>query len=406
MTSSGTVTKVKNFRVVAVIAALAASALTMAAIVFTQTGGTTGSNADTGYWAKRWHACENKAAKTTDQVMEESYDCLRSAIRDAVTSGNFEPFVAAGQPILDENIMLAYVCHIPGHDLGPELLEHFGGSYSKAIKGLNANICGSGIVHGVVDVWGKSKHSPEAWLEISQACIEANMVRYNACGDAMGHSAYESMDQNLGDAIGICNTFSEAWIRNSCSNGAFMQSQYPQSSALKQTRSANMPENWSDLITFCDSLTHRNEGTMDGCYGGAGWVMGNTIFHELQEMQKLPDEKDSTPEQDAFVVERIKYAMDACESTGAAAHGSADVCSWLMLARMPLFFYLNIEKFEKFCETVSVGRKETMFSNCLASGQEHISPEQKKYLRDKYPEVAAIMDGRNPLEAGLVGKGE
>lgn len=373
----------------------------VAVVAFSASSTPTGSDA-VEFWSKRWVACQDSAALTTDEVMADSYDCLRSLISDAVKSNSFEALVNAGTPILDNDIKLAYVCHIPGHDLGAEFVEYFEGDYSKAIMTLNANICGSGIVHGILDVWGKTTHSTGEWLQVGEACIEANKVRYNACADAVGHAAYESKGRDLAAAIGVCDAMQQDWLRNACTNGAIMQSQYPQSSALKETRSANMPQDWGDLVRFCDALPYTNPGTMDGCYGGSGWVMGNTIFHELQERATLPDEKQSTPEQDRYVVERAKYALDACEASTPGNRGNPDVCQWLMLARMPLFFYLDIPKFVTFCRDTTDGRPETLFLNCLASGQEHISPEQKQQLVDEFPEVGELMRLRNPVEADLV----
>ena len=399
-----TMKTVKKFRIIALIAA-AFSMVLAGTVVYIAKGGETVLSAkgdQSAYWSKRWLACEDKTLLTTEAVLEHSYDCLKIMIRDAVTTNNFDPMAEAAWPILDKNIELAYTCHIPGHDLGLEFVRYFKNDYPLAIRTLNANICGSGIVHGIYDVWGKEKHTLAEWIKVGNACIQANLIRYNACGDAIGHSAYESLGEDLAGAIGICNEQAQMWIRNACANGAFMQSQYPQSSALKATREANMPDDWADLIKFCDSLPYSNDGTMDGCYGGAGWVMGNTIFKEMNALATLPDERLSNPAQDKAVVERIRYATDACNATKGSNKGNPMTCEALMLARMPLFFYLNIPKFIDFCQKVGAKRDYEFLIQCLASGQEHISAEQKQEIWEQFPEAEQAMRDRNPRDAGLI----
>ena len=378
---------------------------TLVVVISAGTGKLAGS-ADPEYWSKRIIACQDKSLSTTDAVLAHSYDCLKNSIRDSVYNDSFDSWVAAAQPIMAEDIRLEYVCHIPGHDLGAELSKHFSGDFRRAIMTLGWDICGGGIVHGVFDVWGKSQHSPEEWLEIGQACIDQNKLRYSTCGDAIGHSAYESLGQDLAASIGLCDSLQELWIQNSCANGAFMQKYYPQSSALKYTRDAVIPP-WAELVDFCDKLPYENVGTNDGCYGGAGWVIGNTIFFNLALLTTTGNEYESTPAMDAEVVRQVNEAVAACEVNVASGtnKGNPTVCVDLMLNRMPLFWYMNTDKFIAFCKEVSVGRQEMFFERCLAGGLEHITPDALAEIVKRHPSAADIIRARNPYLAGLVGAG-
>jgi hypothetical protein len=389
-------------KVLMIVAGLTVSALSAVAVVVV-TGGGFSEPAGEQYWAKRIVACQDRTLMTTEEVLEHSYDCLKDTIRDAVTSESFDAWYRAAAPVMANDIKLEYVCHIPGHDLGAELVEYFDGDYRRAILTVGYDICGGGIVHGVFDVWGKQRHPLATWLEIGQACIEQNRLRYSTCGDAVGHAAYESTGQDLRAAIGICDKLPEMWIQNSCANGAFMQTYYPQSSALKYTRDVPIPA-WEELIDFCDELPYERVGTLDGCYGGAGWVIGNTIFMNMQALSDGGDEYDANTAQQEAVVTQAREAISACESNTPLNKGNPAVCIDLMLNRMPLFWYMDPQRFEQYCRSVSDGRDEMFFHRCLAGGAEHIDADPLRELSERYPEVGEIIRSRNPVLAGLVGR--
>jgi hypothetical protein len=398
---------VQKRRLLLAVTGVALSGLIATLVVFITAGdGKLVGPANADYWSKRIVTCQDTSLLTTDAVLKHSYDCLKSSIRDAVYNESFDQWVAAAEPIMAEDIKLEYVCHIPGHDLGAELSDYYGGDFRRAIMALGWDICGGGIVHGIFDVWGKSQHSPESWLEIGQACIDQNKLRYSTCGDAIGHSAYESLGQDLSKSIGLCDSMPESWIQNSCANGAFMQKYYPQSSALKYTRASVIPP-WKELVMFCDDLPYEDFGTNDGCYGGAGWVIGNNIFFNLAALTTTSNEYDSTPAMDAEVIKQVKEGFLACEVNVASGKnkGNPTVCVDLMLNRMPLFWYMDTDKFINFCTEVTLGREKGSLERCLAGGLEHITPGSMGKVVERFPSVADTIRARNPYLAGLVGNG-
>jgi hypothetical protein len=396
----GTVHEVRSRRVLLVLSGLVVSVVSAVAVIAVSGGLDT--KAGPSYWEKRILACQDKSLLTTDEVLDHAYDCLKGTIRDAVLSESFDAWYQAAAPVMANDVKLEYVCHIPGHDLGAEFVEYFDGDFRRAVMTLGYDICGGGIVHGVFDVWGKQPHPLSTWLEIGDACIEQNRIRYSTCGDAVGHAAYESTGQDLAAAIGICDLLPEAWIQNSCANGAFMQKYYPQSSALKYTRKVPIPA-WEELVDFCDELPTRNVGTLDGCYGGAGWVIGNTIFMNMSRLADTGDEYVANAAQQRAVVEQAGEAIKACESNVPANKGNPQVCIDLMLNRMPLFWYMDTDRFEQYCREVTGERDDQFFLRCLAGGAEHIDAGPLQALTEKYPTVGEIIKGRNPVLAGLVG---
>lgn len=387
----------KRLKLLAVAALVAISAGSAVFVVSVKGAETTDIPVE--YFTKQILACQDPTLDDTGEVMDRSYECLKEIISTAIFNKSFPNFVKAADPIMARDIKLEYVCHIPAHDIGRQVVEFYDSNWREAILALGYDLCGSGFVHGVYDVWGLEQHTDAEWVEIGSYCEEAVKIRYNACGDAIGHSAYESAGQDLEKAMMICNLQKSNLVSIPCSNGAYMQANFPQSTKLKKAREVVLEpsENWSDFVTFCDRVPFTNPGAREGCYYGAGWVIGNTIFFELQKVRPADnDEFSSTPEMDAKVLELISYAIDACESGAMNVKEIKYGCSYIMLARMPLFYYMNQEKFIDFCEK-SVARfpeESGMLLECLASGHEHITPESMRALVDTYPGLDKVMTRR------------
>jgi hypothetical protein len=111
-------------------------------------------------------------------------------------------------------------------------------------------------VHSIYDIWGIEPHTQEEWVQAGNHCWEAIQIRYSACGDAVGHAAYESAGEDLRQAMIICDWQREIQIQTPCANGAYMQANFPQSTKLKQAREVVLrdPSDWGDFVTFCDTV--------------------------------------------------------------------------------------------------------------------------------------------------------
>ena len=366
-------------------------------IVFINKEGVVSKNIDSDYWGKRINGCNDTSLVDTGEVLEHTYECLKSTIWDAVTTKSFANFAKAAEPIMANDIRYEYVCHIPGHDLGKDIIEFYNYNYRDAILDMSYDLCGGGFVHGIYDVWGLEKHEISEWVKIGDFCWEAIQVRYSACADAIGHSGYESSDQSLREAMLICDAQQEEMIQTPCSVGAFMQAYFPQSTKLKKERAPKvMPEKeWDSIIQFCDSIPFANFGAKSGCYYGGGWVIGNIIYFKLQEFRSnvSQDEFTSTPEMDKEVLRLIDLAVTSCLSSSIGRSDNVyKGCIYIMLARMPLFFYMaGNDKLIDFCKKSVAKLDEDMFLECLASGHEHITPKNMRDLMNRYEGLESVM---------------
>ena len=347
------------------------------------------------YWAKNITLCQNKTLATEEEVFKFSYTCLKNSIRSSVYNESFFNWVKAAEPIMANDVRLEYVCHVPGHDLGKEFSDYFQNDYRRAIMSLGFDICGGGIVHGIFDVWGAESRDIKDFLDISQACLEQNLIRYSTCGDAIGHAAYESYGQSIELAIEVCDKLQQNWIRNTCANGVFMQRYFPQSSKNKLTRNEPVPE-WDKLIELCNKIIYTQPGTSNGCYSGAGWVIGNDIYFKSQKYNRSGNDLIATEEGIAIAIKMITKAQSACLVGFAEGSNKSfpSYCINLMISRMPLFWYGDKDKFIENCEKANRVllpiEGYDFLTNCLAGGFEHINKADMKYITEKFPLVNNI----------------
>jgi hypothetical protein len=383
-----------NKKLLAAVAMLAISTLSAGTIVLLQTKDK--EPAPVEYWSKRITACQDTSLQDTGDVLEHSYDCLKSAIADAVFSKSFANFAAAAEPIMANDIKLEYVCHIPAHDLGRDIIEFYDYDWKTAIADMSYDLCGGGFVHSIYDIWGLEQHTQEEWVEVGDHCWDAIQVRYSACGDAVGHAAYESAGEDLRQAMIICDWQRELMIQSPCANGAYMQANFPQSTKLKQARQVVLrePSEWDEFVTFCDTVPFNSVGAKEGCYFGAGWVIGNTIFMMMQQARnelQVWDEFQSTPQLEERVLELVEYGVDACEAGAIDNVHVTYGCIYIMLARMPRFYYMDTPRFEELCRRSVEGFPESLYIECLASGHEHITPASMQDLINRYDGLREVL---------------
>lgn len=367
---------------------------------------------DTVYWTKRLNGCQVKGTVTAEQVMDLTYDCLYDAMKDAIWNRSYDDFNEALRPLAREDVMLEYVCHIPGHDLGREIVRKYNNDYHRAIVELASDLCGSGIIHGIYDIFGEAKQTDDDWKMVGDACVFSNQKAFNACGDAIGHAAYESTGRDLGAAMQICDLMSQPWVQYTCANGAYMQANFPQSTKLKKIATPPAKEDpalWGPFVEFCDRQTFKNVDTMNGCYGGAGWVMGNTIYTSNATFNKERvvlgyqiDEMKAVPEQEELVLSRAGAAIDVCLSGKMGGEAKLD-CVADMLSRMPIFFYRGgIDNLERYCVSLTGDLDAVFLDRCIAGAQQHVPTGDITELVRRHEGALRFVHVSNPRLGGEI----
>lgn len=354
------------------------------------------TTAPVSYWNTRLLACQDKSITNTSDMMLEKYDCLRSALLDAVESNSIANYVSAISPIAESDVIFEQACHIPGHDIGKEVLKIYKGSWRDAIINTAYDVCGGGLVHGLYDEWGFSKHTDEEWVEFAGYCVEALSIRHNVCADGLGHAAYESVGKDMSKALRICDLFPDFDLPHFCAIGVAMQAYFPLGKIGDQLEQKNKPDrhitlktpdDWRGFIEFCDRIELSNGATKAGCYSGAGWLYGTHIYHLLYEMFPIESDFQTSAEIDSALISMLRSAIDNCEAAKDANISTKNACIFLVLTRMPWFFYEPIDKFIQYCKDATFSKRDILFYECLASGYENSTTEFMSRIISIYPDV-------------------
>jgi hypothetical protein len=96
---------------------------------------------------------------------------------------------------------------------------------------------------------------------------------------------------------------------------------------------------------------------------------------------------------DKEVLRLVDIANEACLSSKIErADNIYQGCIYIMLARMPLFFYMaSNDKFIDFCEKSVRKLPKEMFLECIASGHEHITPANMRDLMNRFNGLESVM---------------
>ncbi len=121
-----------------------------------------------------------------------------------------------------------YPCHMVAHHLGMWLYGYVG-EIDEALKNAKM-ICGGAIYHGVLQKYLMTEHfvnTDPSEIVFDKICPENENHPYAIerckCLHGLGHGLNVFYDNDVFEAIKICEQFDPGWEQISCSKGVFMQ---------------------------------------------------------------------------------------------------------------------------------------------------------------------------------------
>jgi len=121
-----------------------------------------------------------------------------------------------------------YACHKMGHHLGMWLYAHIG-DLGESLKEAKM-ICGGSIYHGVIQNFFAIEHFNDAdpsQIDFVDMCPNIKGHPYSIdrwqCLHGLGHGLTVFYENDVFEAVKICEQFEPGWEQISCSKGVFMQ---------------------------------------------------------------------------------------------------------------------------------------------------------------------------------------
>jgi hypothetical protein len=379
--------RLPRLRILAVLMTVVTAMSVIGAAVVLRDDKGTGASARSVFWEKRLQEC----AQLRDLSMGSANDkgagnCFGDALYTALTDGSITAFADAAVEMTAADPWLNTACHEPAHGLGHRLLDHYENDWEQALLETTWNFCDSGALHGLYDVWGESSHSDEEWLRLVEICQKSMVIRLNGCPDAVGHAAYESLEQDPVGAMRICSLIDDQTYARDCAMGVVMQHYNPNNPELLRVRGNNVPEpsRWPELLRMCEAVTGEitfSDAVRAGCAAGAGWIMGVNI--SVSSDEGLIDQVGGWTTASALT----QKALDLCTSTpGDRENG----CAIYLLRRMPLVVASTADSVMRFCDELSSARgDESLGLLCQASSVSRMSSDEQARLFRSVPGVRA-----------------
>jgi hypothetical protein len=248
---------------------------------------------------------------------EEAVTCLQSALTDAVLGGTFSQVGALATVLAQSNAHSA--CHAAGHRAGVELDRVQPMDKSLALmfgagETTPEPVCVAAVVHGLVQghVTGEPPYELE-YLASQCTALEGVSTEYaNECAHYFGHAVWKTV-RSLTPAIGVeCARLADAaasFGENACVGGAIMQMFQLQDKNYDPSIPGALerqPPQYDEIVKLCDVFNDGPESTLEGCWGGAGWLLAMRAEQNLVE-----DPRSGAAGHDQAVREYVR-AMGLC----------------------------------------------------------------------------------------------
>ncbi len=138
-------------------------------------------------------------------------------------------------------------CHQIAHVIGRTAAKKYGDVVSAYDQG--DNFCWSGYYHGVMEGIATKMGPDKVIAQVDTICDSAQQkhpygfYHYN-CVHGLGHGIMAIKDNNLPEALKVCEKLGDQWERDSCYSGVFMEN----------VMSAENPDHHTDYIKADDAM--------------------------------------------------------------------------------------------------------------------------------------------------------
>lgn len=172
-----------------------------------------------------FRATESKRqAYKTDFSQCKDYDCFTKELKADLKGNGIKPMLSNLQSLSTSNDVVKSYCHSIAHELGREAFDLNSGDIGTIFKEGDTT-CWSGFYHGALEkAFAKSKNLVET---ANSLCTSENGVSgsflYYQCLHGLGHGLSVRFDNEIYQALGVCEKLNDDYQQRSCYGGVFME---------------------------------------------------------------------------------------------------------------------------------------------------------------------------------------
>src|SRR5690606_11430527 len=156
----------------------------------------------------------------------DDYECWRDRLRTLVARDSPQAALADVRAVYDRVPFVADQCHQLVHEIGRAAGQRYG-DVAEAYA-VGDDLCASGYFHGVLEAVTEQIGLETLITEIDTVCGPLkerdpySLDHYN-CVHGLGHGLMGVTYSQLYESLAACDAYSEAWERESCYGGVFME---------------------------------------------------------------------------------------------------------------------------------------------------------------------------------------
>lgn len=156
----------------------------------------------------------------------DDYECWRDRLRTLVARDSPQAALADVRAVYDRVPFVADQCHQLVHEIGRAAGKRYG-DVAEAYA-VGDDLCASGYFHGVLEAVTEQIGLETLITEIDTVCGPLkerdpySLDHYN-CVHGLGHGLMGVTYSQLYESLAACDAYSEAWERESCYGGVFME---------------------------------------------------------------------------------------------------------------------------------------------------------------------------------------
>lgn len=203
---------------------------------------------------------EAKAADFNDPCSrDQSYNCYRAALTQYITKVGLKPAVEQLGKLNSKNQTVNHFCHSLAHDLGRAAYDQTKGNIGQIFREGNTQ-CWSGFYHGALE--RAFSRSQDLSVTVNSLCTEENGIvgtfLYYQCLHGLGHGLSVRFDNEIYQALDVCQKMPDTYQQSSCFGGVFMEN-FAADGINHQTKYLDP----TDPIAPCNSVPENQKYT---CY--------------------------------------------------------------------------------------------------------------------------------------------
>ncbi len=159
-------------------------------------------------------------------ALSTDFSCHQQRYKDLVLESGVEAAFAELKSEHKKSDFVRSACHQLTHAIGRAAAERHGGVSGAYTRG--EHFCGTGYYHGVMETVTAGMGAGAIPAEADALCAgpredQERSANHSGCAHGLGHGFMGVLDNELFESLKACDALTDAWEREHCYNGVFME---------------------------------------------------------------------------------------------------------------------------------------------------------------------------------------